>query len=258
MQHRCTYVGNPPTGYHYCTCKCGANSFRTNHGDPWDTDMGCRGELLWAEDDALTYDAPGLAEEYAKYTGRAYNTKDAIARIDVGDGEYLLMPTGVVVLATYAGAGRFWKAEGLRLYLDDTRDLPEALARAGYFKLNNPAPLLRYIGGNGLGSLEIISLDNDLGCKIEGRHVLNEIERRTFEFKEFPPVLMVHSANIAARASMQVVIDRLAVQAFQALLEPSDKRFCSKHSMFRVGADFTCWKCKQDAALAMRKAALLR
>jgi hypothetical protein len=223
MQHRCTYIGQPPRGYHNCRCKCGATSYRTNHGEPWHTDYGCHGELIWMEDDCLLHDpdAQTLSSEYEKYTGKKYNSKDAIARIDVGDGEFLLMPTGVVVLATYPGANQFWKAHGLRLYLDDTRELPDALARAGYYRIDNPAPLLRYIGANGVESIELISLDNDLGCKIEGRHVLDEIERRVFELKEFPPVVMVHSANVAARASMKVVIDRLAGQAFELSKVPA-------------------------------------
>lgn len=61
------------------------------------------GETLWMEDDAPVPDKERLAAAYFRLTGQHYRHEDAIEKEDAGDGDFLLMPTGLIVFSSYPG-----------------------------------------------------------------------------------------------------------------------------------------------------------
>jgi hypothetical protein len=98
----------------------------------------------------------------------------------------------------------------MKIFLDDVRPLPEALRIQGGWVVVRTPKAFRDLIKDGLGGIEEISLDNDLGTKAgEGFQLLDEIERLVIEDGQPLPKLTVHSMNVVAKQRMLTVINRL-------------------------------------------------
>lgn len=97
----------------------------------------------------------------------------------------------------------------MKIYLDDERALPRWMGEeGGWVVVRSGEELMRLIADYTLSAIQEISLDNDLGTGMEGRHVLNEIERLVHEGQPCPE-LRIHTMNPVARATMWPVCEKL-------------------------------------------------
>jgi len=96
----------------------------------------------------------------------------------------------------------------MKVWLDDER-----LAPKGWKRSKTAA---QAVGRLVCDHVEEISLDHDLGDKHvpeqTGYTVLQWIEREVFEFGFLPPVIHIHTANLAAREKMLSAVRSIEVQ----------------------------------------------
>ena len=89
----------------------------------------------------------------------------------------------------------------MKVYLDDVRPTPEGWVRCWW-----PCEVIELLK---TGKIKVLSLDHDLGDddKGTGYDVLAWIEREAYTNGFVPPkLILIHSANTAARERMQAAI----------------------------------------------------
>lgn len=103
---------------------------------------------------------------------------------------------------------------GLKVYLDDERSAPP-----GWHLVRWPSEVIELLERGGVAE---VSLDHDLGddARGTGYDVILWIEKAVALAGFVPPVLVVHSANTAARMRMEAgiaAIQRLAIRRAEGL-----------------------------------------
>ena len=95
----------------------------------------------------------------------------------------------------------------MNIYLDDVRDAPP-----GYVLFQTAEELIQFLetAAEQNHEIEVLSLDNDLGREMEGRHVLNWMEEYKFFHPEYclPKKIIIHSSNGVARQYMNSILKK--------------------------------------------------
>ena len=94
----------------------------------------------------------------------------------------------------------------MKIWFDDVRPAPD-----GWLWVKDVPDLLAAVEREGLGNIDDISFDNDLGSgKAEGHEALTIIEQAVMEqgIKKVPR-MTAHSQNPVARQRMKVIIRRI-------------------------------------------------
>jgi hypothetical protein len=98
----------------------------------------------------------------------------------------------------------------MKYYLDDLRSLPPELAQVGYVLVRTGEELIEIIKRDGLGRIEAISFDHDLGDGCSGYEVIKVIEELVIVHGARMPMMSIHSANTVGRKNLLAAISAMS------------------------------------------------